>query len=275
VCNLLNSEGEVLSIVGSEIGAGPFSVVLNEGDKGTVGFDRFPDWIEATSPIRITPELICLGDIDIDVSGAKLWDPSPEWSRIRRSMNEWLGKVSTLKTVIDREAPDESLYHIVDLFLSDGRENQLEDTPFNSVQKHAIPAARILLEGIASRVAEKIEAGAHGLAGLGGGLTPAGDDFIVGILLGLRSIPSPESLSSIYESILNIAIPRTNALSAAWLQAAAKGNIHELWHQFFDALVFGSTSELQIGARRILAVGHSSGADALAGFVLILESSSA
>jgi hypothetical protein len=100
-------------------------------------------------------------------------------------------------------------------------------------------------------------------------LTPSGDDFIMGALLGLRSIVLSETSSRIAETILSIVIPRTNSLSAAWLQAAAKGETHETWRSFFEALVQGSRKKMEAAAIKILDVGHSSGADALAGFLAI------
>lgn len=107
------------------------------------------------------------------------------------------------------------------------------------------------------------------LAGLGGGLTPAGDDFIMGALLGLRSIVRFETSSRIAEAILSIVIPRTNSLSAAWLQAAAKGTTHETWHRFFEAIEQGSREKMEAAAIKIMGIGHSSGADAMAGFLAV------
>jgi hypothetical protein len=274
-CNLVNTEGEVLSIVGPEVGAGPFSVVLDFDENGSSRFSGFVEWIDASSPIRITPEKIFLGDLEIDVSCTDGWDPRPDWSEIRRSREMWLDQIPAIRKVMDQEAPGESLYQIVDEIVPEDRENLQQDRVLSLLQEKITIAARILIQGIVNQVDEKIESGAGGLAGLGGGLTPAGDDFIMGILLGLRAIAPPESLSSIAETILDIAVPQTNALSAAWLQAAANGEVHETWHPFLDALVDGSPAERQIAVRGILDVGYSSGADALAGFVLIVQSGSA
>ena len=170
---------------------------------------------------------------------------------------------------MDHEAPPESLYQIVDEIILEGAITPPRENPFTPVQINAIPPARRLCKGILTQDGEMAEEGARGLAGLGGGLTPAGDDFIMGVLLGLRTMVPSEIVSHHSEVILSNVISRTNALSAAWLQAAAKGEVHETWRRFLDALVTEPHAEMQVVLRRILDVGHSSGADALAGFLTI------
>jgi hypothetical protein len=110
------------------------------------------------------------------------------------------------------------------------------------------------------------------LAGLGYGLTPAGDDYLVGALLAAWMILPPETAGLLAREISMIAAPRTTSLSAAWLRSAAKGNAGALWHEFFDALVHNVDSRIQTSLRRILAVGETSGADALAGFFGVCNS---
>jgi hypothetical protein len=63
-----------------------------------------------------------------------------------------------------------------------------------------------------------------------------------------------------------VALPRTSPLSAAWLKAGANGEAGEYWHRMFDAWSAGQTVALDESIRNILASGHTSGADALAGF---------
>jgi hypothetical protein len=59
---------------------------------------------------------------------------------------------------------------------------------------------------------------------------------------------------------------RTTTLSAAWLRSAAVGEAGEPWHRLVDAAGLGDEPGLRSAIRQILAAGHTSGADALAGF---------
>ena len=110
------------------------------------------------------------------------------------------------------------------------------------------------------------------IAGLGIGLTPAGDDFILGAVLAAWIIHPPEIASVLAQKITNTAVPLTTSLSAAWLKSVGKGEAGILWHEFFDALSLGDSSAIQLQINKLLSIGHTSGADALAGFISVFIS---
>jgi hypothetical protein len=105
------------------------------------------------------------------------------------------------------------------------------------------------------------------LAGLGIGLTPTGDDFIMGAVYAVWIIHPLENASILAEEITKTAAPLTTSLSAAWLRSAGKGETGILWHEFFDALISADSALMQESVKKILAVGETSGADALSGFI--------
>ena len=113
--------------------------------------------------------------------------------------------------------------------------------------------------------------GARALAGLGQGLTPAGDDFLMGAMYGLWATRNPDEARDLAELINEAAAPRTTSLSAAWLQAAALGEAAEPWHDLFNGIIVDNSRKIFAALSRILAIGHSSGADALAGFVAVID----
>jgi hypothetical protein len=107
-----------------------------------------------------------------------------------------------------------------------------------------------------------VAAAARQLAGLGYGLTPAGDDYLVGVMTALWLLGDRDTASIIARS----AAPRTTTLSAAFLTAAARGQFAEPWHRLARTLAAQCALECATAARRIAAIGASSGRDALAGF---------
>lgn len=113
-----------------------------------------------------------------------------------------------------------------------------------------------------------VRAAAHALAGLGPGLTPAGDDMLVGVMAGLwlapAALPASLSVAEACHLITKVAIPRTTTLSGAWLRHAAHGEFGEPWHQLAAALTVQADVEAAI--TRLLAFGASSGMDAFTGF---------
>jgi len=115
---------------------------------------------------------------------------------------------------------------------------------------------------------EQLGVGAVGLAGLGGGLTPAGDDFLVGAMVGAwLGHPAPGHLCRV---LVEAAAPRTTTLSAAFLGVAARGECSAPWHALLTALSTGRESDIETALQEVLAHGATSGADTLAGFLYLI-----
>jgi hypothetical protein len=116
----------------------------------------------------------------------------------------------------------------------------------------------------------ELVSGAARLAGLGTGLTPAGDDFLAGLMTWAWLVhPAPRSFCHV---VLGAAVPRTTALSAAFLRAAAAGECSIAWHRLLAALTdtqktLGVSATLRLSVQEVLSHGHTSGADVLAGFL--------
>jgi len=111
----------------------------------------------------------------------------------------------------------------------------------------------------------QLREGAAQLAGLGSGLTPAGDDFLTGVMLwAWLAHSNPREFS---RALVAAAAPRTTTLSAAFLRAAAEGECSAPWHRVLAALVGGAEDVLAASIRQVVACGATSGADTLAGFL--------
>ncbi len=79
--------------------------------------------------------------------------------------------------------------------------------------------------------------------GLGAGLTPSGDDLILGLILALArcgpSLGAPVDPAALAAEINPIAARRTTALSASLLAAAANGQADERLILALDSLAYG------------------------------------
>ncbi|MDX1663101.1 MAG: DUF2877 domain-containing protein [Candidatus Promineifilaceae bacterium] len=113
------------------------------------------------------------------------------------------------------------------------------------------------------------------LLGLGGGLTPAGDDLLAGYVAALALIRDDPILPQrqsrpLARAILSRRGERTHPLSAALLWAAARGAVSGPLARMLERLLAGDapTGE-EIAA--LSAIGSSSGFDGLAGVLLALE----
>jgi hypothetical protein len=126
-----------------------------------------------------------------------------------------------------------------------------------------------LLQGLAAQDLDACGVGVRQLAGLGGGLTPAGDDFLMGALYGLWLTQPAARARRWAQTMVDTAVPRTTTLAAAWLRAAAGGEAGVAWHELVDGMIDGDASRVDAALDCILATGHTSGADALAGFTAL------
>lgn len=105
------------------------------------------------------------------------------------------------------------------------------------------------------------------LAGRGIGLTPGGDDFLMGMIYALWATRPLAEAAAIAQQIFEVAAPLTTTLSARWLQAAKGGEAHISWHNLILALGQNEPTAVFDSLKAILNIGHTSGADALSGFV--------
>ena len=114
---------------------------------------------------------------------------------------------------------------------------------------------------------------AHGLAGLGPGLTPSGDDFLAGfaaawILVGDALDLDGVARRRVTDAVFMGAAGGASALGLAWLGHALRGELLEPMTRFVEAFLDVEVRDLGAAARGALMVGTSSGTDWMVGFLL-------
>jgi hypothetical protein len=137
----------------------------------------------------------------------------------------------------------------------------------------ARPAAARLLEGATHQHIQSVRQGASTLIGLGPGLTPSGDDLLIGFMAATSLLGEPLGLSSewyhrLHRELLTIARGRTNQLSITWMEYAQQGQVAEHLGRLFQALVGDDARPLEEAALTVLKTGATSGSDLLAGIIL-------
>jgi hypothetical protein len=109
------------------------------------------------------------------------------------------------------------------------------------------------------------------LLGLGPGLTPSGDDLLCGMLVALHAVGETDRAHALYAEIARAAPCSTSPISAAFLRAAAEGLGCEALHAAIAAILEGQSEALAGRIEALGRVGHTSGWDALAGALLVLQ----
>ena len=137
----------------------------------------------------------------------------------------------------------------------------------NALSAHAQPALEALARWLDGHA---LEPQVEELVGLGPGLTPAGDDYLGGVLIALRALGRGAQAAALWRHLEARLAGRTNAISAAHLAAAAAGEGHEALHGCLEEAFRPAPSwGAPLGA--LGAVGHGSGWNALAGVTAVLN----
>ncbi len=187
----------------------------------------FTTGLDVHQPITLDSarQILTVGPLLVDFRESAIWQPRPDWSRLQG-------------IDVDVWPPTAALPADIDHYL------------------------KLTIDGIMVDDSSIYLAGVEGLVGRGGGLTPTGDDVLMGVLYGLwvwhrhgLRRPRQEWMAMIRET----AVVRTTTLSANFIGVATSGEATWQWHD----LVHGHPHAVD----RILSIGHTSGADAWAGFM--------
>jgi Protein of unknown function (DUF2877) len=260
-CNLINERQEVLSIVTPEIGNGPFNLVVEDDI-------LFPEHLHAQSPISIQSNQLNLGDFTLNLNHVSLWSPCPDWGKLHAYRENILNQLISLPIIAKHPFRTNYLKHSG--FPLRGLRDMPLDHHSGLLNYQYLPIAQSpisssLLSSLVNVDIPSSLTATRQLAGLGQGLTPSGDDFMMGAIYAAWIIHPMKIATVLAQEISNTAAPLTTSLSAAWLRSAGKGEAGSLWHEFFDALITGK--DIQLPITKLLSVGETSGADALEGFI--------
>jgi hypothetical protein len=286
VCDLVTDAGEVVALVWGGIGNGPLNVVLAQGPGVRLLADtRFtvtgegdvvrsePVIADPISPATgsqieikashpgveaLAGRVVCgkqpaeasspesylaISPIVIDLTSAIPWNPQPDWEHLRRRRRQ-IAAASEVIAGILAEAGW-------------------------TLTSCGLP------EAVCEQAARGQTTALRALAGVGPGLTPAGDDWLAGWLLAqhlvgedLRGFRPPQGWHDLEGLIVALAADRTTTLSRALLACAAAGEADAAWHALLAALAEVPMTSLPIyqSTQTILSHGATSGAAMLTGF---------
>jgi len=254
-CFYLRSGDDFICIGDPDIGNGPITLIGNlrllAGPKSLGG-----------QIASIDQEHITIGhSVRFTLSQSGLWRPS-EWP-VCPSPERLIDLCGSLTSRAAIRAPQEGLARCV----TGGEETC-------GLARVALPRIAHferwlsgILEGSPCSAALCREA-VQGLIGLGPGLTPSGDDFLVGALAVLAALGESDARAAIARAILETLPGLTTPLSGCFLRAAAAGHVGENLHRLISLIMTGDLDAAVATAQKI---GHSSGWDMTAGILTTLR----
>ncbi len=204
------------------------------------------------------------GQVRIDLAEAATWSPRLPAAARCVPGPRLDATLAVARRLAAAHAPDRGLGPL--LRPPEPTDSRPVGVPFLAV---AAPRIADLGEALAADDRGAAGAAARGLIGLGIGLTPSGDDLIVGVLAGLRAIDHPAGPALAAE--IAVAAPgRTGPVSEVVLRQAARGAFAEPLHDLLVAIARQRPASLARATARVLSCGSTSGADALVGLLMAL-----
>jgi len=140
------------------------------------------------------------------------------------------------------------------------------------IDRDGAPVVAALIEACRGLDGERAVQSVDRLIGWGEGLTPAGDDFLVGLCAGLAALAQRNAQRRGFLDRLGVAMiargPRTTPIAAHYLRLAALGHHTEALLQLRDALLAEHRPErIGLTLDRALDIGATSGADTVTGLL--------
>jgi hypothetical protein len=238
---------ELVSVVLPDIGAGPHAVVME------------------TLPGGETPELaagagwLSLAGRRFEFAPEDVYNSRPDWGV--PDAGRLVAGIRSLNELLGRRAPAGSLARLA----GDGP----REAPASAFDREL---ASRFLRGREFLLGDDPAAGARRLHGAGRGLTPAGDDFLAGVLHGwrLREAWWGEPLGPRVEAAYAACAGGGNPFSATFLREAWDGRVFERLERLVRALLGDARGAVEEAATGLFAVGATSGADLAAGLAAAL-----
>lgn len=203
----------------------------------------------------------------LDTGGWRPGDPVRADSsgvQVGKHLLEWGANLAETDTRIPRR-PLPSSWAEAEALLAGNRRHTTGHPLLREVYAALAQALDGLWEALLAGRAESVAAQCQACIGLGQGLTPSGDDMLLGTFAALHMY-EPDLVPVLAQGVLP-QLDRTNDISASYLTLAAQGRAATPVIQALTELGTGATQ----GARLLLGVGHASGGDILQGILTALN----
>jgi hypothetical protein len=246
--------GEAFICIGeAEVGNGPLTLIADcEASVRLRDLGLQPGQTAVVS----SEQIAIAGSVGFSLERSALWRP-PAWPTCP-TRSELAERSATLYRHAAIDAPDEGLARVV-LGPHEGRH---ASTPLSRVARARIASFEAWLTRAHQCGEVASNAPLEGLVGLGPGLTPSGDDFLLGALALLDALAERKAHAALAAAVAALSPALTSPLSLCFLRAGANRHVGERLHSIVCAAVSGHIEAAIATAARI---GHSSGWDMLAG----------
>ena len=265
----ISLDKRIVSIHPRDIIKTPMSLRMNgEVDLESLALNQGED-------IRINKDSLILGSNVFYIKNTKVWNPKllPIYSKEEsKNHDNILYNKEFIKDMLRVYGGENQVKDIV-LSLLDGKEIKIKDGDYFSSKVYKS------LEGIiaGAEILECRDASENlfHILGLGIGLTPSGDDFIMGFMSVLAAF---KNLDSFVDNLLleikkdlKDSLDKTTFLSSELYYYTLEDKYSSIFLDIFAAIKKEDKDSLFKAIQSLLAMGHSSGTDTLCGIVFAMD----
>lgn len=240
--NIIDEENHLYTLLTSEMDDGPLAVTLSLKSFEESPFRKDQRILMTREELTIPGHRIPLGNASRFSLTFPPYDPSPWCYRL----------IQETENILERE-------------------NQHGVSPYErAVDKLLHERLMDLTDAFQKEDEDKILTSSKKLIGLGPGLTPSGDDVLLGMLLVLNLPGNPyENYLPLFDQVLLEARDETNLLSFHGLARAREGFVRRNLLDFIKAIL--REKEIEKEREQVRAIGHTSGQDILLGVLSLLK----
>jgi hypothetical protein len=236
----------VLSIAAEGVGGSPSFLTVPDRRLGEYG-------VKAGDRCVVQPGRIRLGWRSINFQNAALWKRSISKNYRCNAIKK--ENIAAFKAVLDRKAPPQSAWR----YINSGSESRFT----GGGPRRAGAAEYTGLAAIRKLRENPLEA--RNLIGLGQGLTPAGDDMLVGFMAMANHLSGNGTFIRELHSAVSGSLHKTVDLSAQTLANTLNCDYHEYIENCIRDLCENEKESVYISAASLLSIGATSGSDIACG----------
>ena len=272
--------GRLVSVVDEQIGPGPLNIVLrggfslspSEGVRGPFSLQgsgahcalkvRGTLLPSAFPPLKITASSVVFAAHRFPFSPRQRYHSTFDFAP--GNLHCFHHNLSIFGGLLTECAPSKSLAFLLD-------ETRLKNFRSGFEQAFADRICRGAHQVFHGRLLE----GIRSLKGCGLGLTPSGDDFIAGLLIGLNLLQKlrGQAFQPTADAVFSAA-EGDNIFSNTFLDLARRGLLFGRMKDLLLVLMTGSEASVRKATAKLFAIGASSGADLATGFFLTVHEQS-
>ncbi len=236
----------LVSIVDAEIGGGPINIVVSNFDFGAVNRDF---------ALSVKDDCFVFNGVIVRKDRNRMYDSS---INLRKTdFDKFMSKLELFKKNLLQEAPPKSLAFLLDSARESGFSCGFENR-----------FAGRMRQGVGEMLKGDLAEGTKKIRGLGFGLTPSGDDFLSGFLLGCNAAEKicGRDLSRTKQTVYDNAVG-DSLISNAFLSLSLEGRVFQAFGDLLYVMACPDERRIKSYVEYLLRTGETSGADTAVGFL--------